>query len=236
MGPVLPVQEEDEDQGTGSIVSMIRELVKPSKQIYDRTERRRVHRAVGMCKRFLVDESEALVRAACNGRPTLQPYSSDGTPLILQRRWRKMLANNPTIRRGDCSIEYLIERCFVLLQGGGGGGTRASSNSLSRSPCRATSGLASDELPHGNGEAFCGMSVAERFDFRTDASAAVASAPSPGSPLSGTATWQARGLHRRRSSTSSQSGCSARPMCAMAHTMRSCGVYGRSFSRTGRKR
>lgn len=93
-------------------VASLLSFAKPGASLSDRSDRRDVQRLSEVSKAFLQGKVHDLISAHANDKPLVRSYSSDGTPILLNRAWTRMLGSRVIHRHGKASQEYMVERTF----------------------------------------------------------------------------------------------------------------------------
>ena len=85
-------------------------FAKPTATFRGGADLRLMQKLCEACKRYLRLRLANLVSQHANGHVLVKMYSSDGTPLLLNRAWTAMLGERKISRHGRRMCEYLIER------------------------------------------------------------------------------------------------------------------------------
>lgn len=87
---------------------------KPSSLIDSRTDRRDAAKLTEVCKEFLLGRYVSTVQQFDCQRPAVRFYSSDATPILVNKSWKRLLSGHKQIvRHGKRCMDVMCERCFV---------------------------------------------------------------------------------------------------------------------------
>ena len=100
-----------------SCVEVARRLSRPS-VVLDKRDVERLARCCEAERTFLRCRFERFLRDRANS-PVLMTYSSDVTPLLTVERYAHAHDDECVVRKGRCSHEFLIQRCFAADLDGG---------------------------------------------------------------------------------------------------------------------
>lgn len=96
-------------------VEAVKELfayAKPSASHVSAQARRSIDKMCEVCKMVMQLRVRELLRRHCNDYPLVRMYTSDGTPLLVNKSWRRVLGSSTIRRHGRAASEYLVERTF----------------------------------------------------------------------------------------------------------------------------
>ena len=93
-------------------LQLLKRFCQPGANPDGRTERRDVEKLCEVGKIFLAANVREMVAQHDMGRPLVRFYSSDGTPLLLNRQWVRQLGGTTVRRRGKACEEFMVERTY----------------------------------------------------------------------------------------------------------------------------
>ena len=97
----------------GSVVDLLQQYARPSASFTDSVSRREIDKLCEISKHVLLEKTRDLLLRRGNGYPVVKFYSSDGTPLLMNKAWTKALGAKIIVRHGKKSTEYLLERTHL---------------------------------------------------------------------------------------------------------------------------
>ena len=86
---------------------------KPSASFTDSVSMRRIDKLCEISKQLLDKLFSHVISAHSRGRCSVVTYSSDGTPLLMNRAWTKMLGARILTRYGKSCSEFLVQQAFI---------------------------------------------------------------------------------------------------------------------------
>ena len=93
-------------------LASLKRFAQPGQVIDSRTDRRDIETLCETGKAFLAEQVKVLAMRHNPSLPMIRFYCSDGTPLLLNRQWAKMLNGKTFYRRAKSSQEYIVERTY----------------------------------------------------------------------------------------------------------------------------
>ena len=95
----------------GIAESVVR-LSSPAGYFVDRSSKRSIDKLCEVWTDYLKEEAGRLLLEAARSRPITKVYMSDGTPLLMNRAWSRMLGHKVVNRHAKKCSEYLLERTY----------------------------------------------------------------------------------------------------------------------------
>ena len=93
-------------------LASLKRFAQPGQVIDSRTDRRDIEQLCETGKAFLAEQVKVLAMRRNPSLPMIRFYCSDGTPLLLNRQWAKMLNGKTFYRRAKSSQEYIVEMTY----------------------------------------------------------------------------------------------------------------------------
>ena len=93
--------------------SLVKKYGCPGSCYNERSEKRDIQKLCGVAKQQLQHNYNEVVRNHDPNMVLTKFYSSDGTPLLLNRCWTRFLRSRKIFRHGNECQEYLVDRTFL---------------------------------------------------------------------------------------------------------------------------
>ena len=95
-----------------SALASLRRFSQPGQSFDDRTDRRDIEKLCEAGKAYLRETVLTVARRHVGSLPFIKFYCSDGTPMLLNRQWAKMLNSKTFYRRAKSCQEFMVERSY----------------------------------------------------------------------------------------------------------------------------
>ena len=95
-------------------VSLLKMCAAPGCQIYDRTGRSKVEHLCESGQQFLLHQVSDFISRHGSQQCVVGIYSSDGSPMLLNRAWTRLLGKRVITRKAKSAQGYLVDRCYYF--------------------------------------------------------------------------------------------------------------------------